>query len=114
LDSYHFDKKSRIKKRSTFVELSRNGKKIHGKHFILNYRESQNASARLGITVSKRVGNAVVRNRIKRLCREFFRINRNRIDGNWDIHIIAKKEVSIIASQDIFTSLRSMFNHLSG
>jgi len=80
----------------------------------MNFREGESGTTRLGITVTKRVGNAVKRNRIKRLCREYFRLNRNRLDGNWDINIIAKKEASAIASKEVFKSLKAMFNQLSG
>jgi len=45
---------------------------------------------RLGLVVSKKIGNAVIRNRIKRIIREYFRLNRNNFPLKKDIIIIAK------------------------
>lgn len=67
---------------------------------------------RLGITVTKKVGNAVVRNRIKRLCREFFRFNKHNITGHWDINIIAKKQAAGLSAKDVFSSLKHIFDRI--
>jgi ribonuclease P protein component len=67
---------------------------------------------RLGITVTKKVGNAVVRNRIKRLCREFFRLNKHKITGHWDINIIAKKQAADLSAKDVFSSLKHIFDRI--
>jgi len=49
---------------------------------------------RLGITVSKKIGNAVKRNRIKRVIRELFRLNKNRFPVGYDIVIVARRDAS--------------------
>lgn len=46
--------------------------------------------ARLGVTVSSRVGNSVARNRVKRLVREVFRLRRGDVPGGTDFVVIAK------------------------
>jgi len=46
---------------------------------------------RLGITVSKKIGNAVKRNRVKRLIREYYRLNNHRFSQGYEIVIVAKK-----------------------
>ncbi len=85
-----FPKRVRLTKRSEFLTLSREGRKVHTSHFIVLARINDAGEKRLGITVTTRVGNAVVRNRIKRLVREFFRRHRERIARPEDIVVIAK------------------------
>jgi ribonuclease P protein component len=52
-----------------------------------------NEGKRLGITVTKKVGNAVVRNRLKRLIREFFRRNKDLFPAGHDVVVMAKKNI---------------------
>ena len=88
---YSFPKQERLLNRKDFVNLNRLGKKYHTKHFIVIAKKNRSGINRLGITVSKKIGNAVKRNRIKRLIREFFRLNKNRVPVSCDIVIIGKK-----------------------
>jgi ribonuclease P protein component len=53
-------------------------------------RSSDGLGARLGITASSRIGNAIIRNRVKRIVREVFRHRRNRLDLADDLVVIAK------------------------
>ncbi len=109
-------KSHRILKRPEFVFLSKYGNKIQDSNFIILYvpRESIGGSehSRLGITVSKRVGNAVLRNRLKRLIREYFRLNKKGLTGYWNLNIIAKKTAAALSSQEVFTSLGMLFGKL--
>ncbi len=110
---FEFTKADRILKRSEFLRLSRSGRALHSAYFIVSIgREGQQDRTRLGITVTKKVGNAVVRNRIKRLCREFFRLNKHQITGDWDINIIAKKQAAGLSAKDVFYSLKHTFDRI--
>ena len=53
--------------------------------------KKEKGPTRLGLTASKKVGGAIQRNRVKRLLREFFRLNYCKFDSHLDISIIAKK-----------------------
>lgn len=109
---FGFSKADRLLKRSEFIELSKIGKKIHNKEFIVIYSPSRVNRTRLGITASKRVGKANERNRMKRHIREFFRLNRHNISGFWDINIIVKKEAADLASGQVHSSLKNMFDEI--
>ena len=61
---------------------------------MLNWLASkQPGPSRLGVVVSRRVGNAVVRNRAKRLMREVFRRNQAKISGAFDLVLIARSSI---------------------
>ena len=61
------------------------------RHFIAIAKKNGLVTTRLGVTASKKVGNAVRRNRAKRLIREFYRLNKARLPKGNDIVVIAKK-----------------------
>ena len=86
-----FPKSARLRKRPEFLKLQRTGKKIHSRNFVVIYQTSEGDLSRLGVTVSSKVGNAIVRNRIKRYVRETFRRRRQNIEPALDILVIAKK-----------------------
>jgi len=112
LSVYTFTKKERILKRPEFLKLSKYGKKIVNRSFFALYLPGRGKRLRLGVTVTKKIGHAPARNRIKRLIREYFRLNKHRITGNCDINIIVKKGVAQLSSNEIFSSLQYIFDEL--
>ncbi|MFQ5541790.1 MAG: ribonuclease P protein component, partial [Candidatus Binatia bacterium] len=68
-----FPKRTHLTRRSDFLSLSRGGRTVYTPHFIVISKANDRRVDRLGITVSAKVGKAVVRNRVKRLLREFYR-----------------------------------------
>jgi ribonuclease P protein component len=73
MSQYTFKKNQRLLHRKEFHQCRRDGQTMRNRFFIINIRENGLGYNRLGITVPKRVGNAVVRNRVKRWLRELFR-----------------------------------------
>ncbi|MGD2029426.1 MAG: ribonuclease P protein component [Desulfobacterales bacterium] len=110
---FSFTKADRILKRSEFIEISKFGKKTQNRHFVALFSPSRFQRTRLGVTVSRKVGNATIRNRIKRFSRESFRLNRHIITGYWDINIIAKKKAAELTSKQAFLSLQNIFTSIS-
>lgn len=96
MGSLSFSKKRRILNHTEFVKLNRWGKRFHSENFTVIVKQNGLGMTRLGVTASKRTGNAVKRNRIKRLIREFFRLNQSHFPQGYDIVIAAKKGASYL------------------
>lgn len=101
-----FPKRARLRKRPEFIHLSRSGKKQHTANFVVITRETDRSEARLGITVSSKVGNAVVRNRVKRLLRESFRQWNRQIVPPQDILVIAKPGAANLSFLEVASEIR--------
>jgi ribonuclease P protein component len=89
-DSFRYPKEARVRRRAEYVGLQRDGRRRHTQHLVFIRRQTDHRGSRLGVTVSSRVGNAVVRNRVKRLVREVFRQYRTNLVPPADVVVIAK------------------------
>jgi ribonuclease P protein component len=82
--------RERIHSAADFRRLLRKGIRVDGRFFVIVASENCRGHGRLGLTASRRVGNAVERSRAKRLLREAFRRFKPE-DSPWDLLLIAKQ-----------------------
>ena len=79
-----------INKNYEFQRLYRRGESAAGAYFVLYARRNGRNTNRLGITVSKKVGGAVQRNRAKRRLKELYRTTSHKIQKGYDIVFVAR------------------------
>ena len=97
-----------IRKSDDFKNVYENGKSYTNKYLVMYVVKSGREENRLGISVSKKVGNSVVRHRIARLLRESFRLNNERFHSGWDIVVIAR----MTAKGKKYHDIENAFLHL--
>ena len=71
---------------------------------VLYARKNRTGTNRVGITVSKRLGHAVVRNRVRRRLREVYRLNEAKFQPGWDIVVVARSRCISASFQDIVSA----------
>lgn len=106
--SFRFRKEERITRPQEFKKILKLGKRISSRNFVFYMKESENPLHRLGIIIKKEIGPAILRNRIKRYIREFFRQNKSQIKNFYDIIIMVKKGCSINRYQETEEELKKI------
>jgi ribonuclease P protein component len=111
--SFGFAKRERVRKRRDYLAIQGRGRKVGGKHFLVLVASGV---GRLGITVSKKVGNAVTRNRVKRYVREFARQARDG-ERSWlprdrDLVVVARPSAASIRFRDVAADLSQLGGRL--
>jgi ribonuclease P protein component len=100
-----FPKERRLRRRREFLRVQGQGKKLHVRNFFVFVQRGPESTLaegpRLGITVTRRVGNAVVRNRIKRFVREVFRVRRMELRRELNLVWVAKHSAAQVSHQDV-------------
>lgn len=79
-----------LKKNQEFQRVYKNGKSYANKYLVMYVISNDLGRNRIGVSVSKKVGNSVVRHRLARLIRESFRLNGDKFQSGMDIVVIAR------------------------
>ena len=110
------DKKHRLTRSADFQRVYRQGKSVAGRHAVLYYfervSENEDDVSRLGVSVSKKVGGAVVRNKVKRVLKEIFRELQARTAPNYDYVIIARHGLPDFLEKSRHEEVVAMINDL--
>lgn len=106
-----FPKRERILKRGDYIRIQRRGKRFPTTHFVVIIKPGPGLGwHRLGISAGRKAGNAVRRNRIKRLVREYFRENKSGIfpdylPGGADIVVVVKRNCPNMSMEQVTKEL---------
>ena len=79
-----------IKKNSDFQNVYNKGKSYANKQLVMYVLDNNMKNSRIGISVSKKVGNSIIRHRITRLIRECYRLNEDKLERNIDIVVVVR------------------------
>jgi len=91
----------RIRNGKEYNNIYRNGRKFGGRYLIVYILPAASKNSRFGIVASGKVGNAVKRNRIKRQIREIIRQNKDRLEGQFSVIIIARYKIFGTSYKDL-------------
>ena len=94
-----------LKKNSDFQKVYSKGKSKANKYLVMYVLENDLSINRLGISVSKKVGNSVVRHRLTRLIRESYRLNESMFNSGLDIVVIARNTAKDKSYKEIESAL---------
>ncbi len=94
-----------LKKNRQFQFVYKNGKSYANKYLVMYVKENGTERNRLGISVSKKVGNSVVRHRVTRLVRESYRLHEAVFNSGLDIVIVARVSAASVGYDEIESAL---------
>ncbi len=106
---YRLEKEDRVRLSSQYRRIMAAGARYRTRYFHIRMLHNQVGRIRLGITVSRKVGTACVRNRIKRRLREYFRLNRDKMPAGTDLVFVATKAAATLETDRLQEELDRFF-----
>ncbi len=94
-----------LKKNNDFRTVYKSGRSYANKYLVMYVLENNRDMNRIGISVSKKVGNSVVRHRVTRLLRESYRLHENIFNSGLDIVVVARNSAASASYADIESAL---------
>ena len=94
-----------LKKNRDFQNIYKKGKSYANRYLVMYVLENDTDRNRLGISVSKKVGNSVIRHHLTRLIRESYRLHEDMFDSGLDIVVIARATARNISYHEVESAL---------
>lgn len=101
----------RLRTRRQYLRMNHATSRHVGSFVIIDSMKNRGHSARLGITVTKRYGDAFKRNRFKRLVREAFRLCRHQLPSNLDLHVKPRSKAEEVTLALMMQEMLQLLNH---
>ncbi len=103
----------RLKKRRDFTRIYRRGKSFAAKRVAMNYLKVKNDELLIGFSASKKVGNAVIRNHVKRLMRESIRLNLDNVPRGYRLIFNARVKSAHASYEEISKDIQYLISKLN-
>ena len=97
-----------LKKYPEFQAVYKNGRSFANRYLVMYIKENGTSKNRIGISVSKKVGNSVVRHRMTRLVRESYRLNEEAFFEGYDIVVVVRVNAKGIGYKEVESALRHL------
>jgi ribonuclease P protein component len=104
------ESRERIKKSSNFKYVYSRGKSVSDRNLVLYTAKNGKNINKVGLSVSKKIGKSVTRNRIRRLIKEAYRLNKNSFKKGYDLVFIARISSSKANFYDIERSIKYLMS----
>ena len=105
-----FPPQRRLSSADQFREVLESGKRFSSPHFTCVVRKKGGEDKKLGIGVSRKVGGAVLRNRIKRWVREVFRLNQHLLTSGFHLVVLVREKSRLKDLKEAEANLLAVFN----
>ncbi len=105
--------RGRLSRSADFDRVFRSGRSHAGRELVLHvFPRAEDGPARLGLSVSRKVGGAIDRNRIKRLLREAFALEHTRLPEGTDVVVVARHDARALAEREGLTGIQRALGEL--
>ena len=102
---FSFTKEDRVLASWEYRRIVRRGRRVQSPNFRVYFLSNRTDRNRLGIVASRKVGKAVVRNRVKRVLREYFRLNRERFPHGTDTVVAVRPKIGPVTLASVAEEL---------
>jgi ribonuclease P protein component len=107
---FRFPAALRLKKTREFNDVYRRGRRARGRLFLVVFLRNELPYSRIGLSVGKRIGGAVRRNKVKRMLREAFRRTRHELPSGLDLVVVAEERTAKYHYADVASELQKLLS----